>query len=280
MSLRSLFQSLTRRIRKGGKLIADPSLLVRKLKQQRLRRAPRYTPLTTTLLDHPTRAVDAASFLSAYRSIFEDEVYSFETSDPSPVIIDGGANVGLATLYWKKRWPEAEIVAFEPDPQVFEVLKWNCRKHGLSDVTLIQKGLWSEETTLRFHPDGADAGHVGEVHDEESSNASGDEVVTIPVVRLADYLHRPINFLKLDIEGAETEVLIDCQDVLTNVECLFVEYHSFVGKEQRLDELLHVLREAGFRIHAQPELVAERPFEQRPVDAGMDHRLNIFCYRV
>jgi FkbM family methyltransferase len=242
--------------------------------------------LTTTLLDHPTRLVDAASFLSAYRSIFEDEIYSFEPSGQSPVIIDGGANVGLATLYWKKRWPDAEIIAFEPDPQVFEVLEWNCKEHGHSGVTLIQKGLWSEETTLRFHSDGADAGHVEDMHGEDARNCAGDksdsndEVTRVPVVRLTEYLHRPVDLLKLDIEGAETEVLTDCQDLLVNVEHLFVEYHSFVGKEQRLDELLHVLRDADFRIHAQPELVAERPFEQRPDDAGMDHRLNIFAFRI
>lgn len=245
---------------------------------QRLQLYDRYVPTTTSLLDHPTRIVDTASFLSAYSAIFEDEIYAFEPDGKAPTIIDGGANIGLATLYWKKEWPEAEIIAFEPDPDIFDVLRWNCEAHNCSDVTLVKKGLWSEVTTLRFHSDGADAGHVGE--NASSDRAGKENITSVPVVPLAQFLDQPVDLLKLDIEGAETEVLLDCGDALDTVDHLFVEYHSYVNQEQRLDELLRALRESGFRIHVQPELVAEQPFVQRLNDHDMDQRLNIFGYRL
>ncbi|MCS4157958.1 FkbM family methyltransferase [Salinibacter ruber] len=245
--------------------------------RQRLRAYDRHTPTTTSLLDQPTRIVDTASFLSAYRAIFEDEIYAFKPADQTPSIIDGGANVGLATLYWKKKWPEADVTAFEPDPQVFEVLEWNCNQHGYPDVNLIQKGLWSKNGTLQFDPDGADAGQVRNNH--TATGKGRDDTESVRVVRLAKFLDQPIDLLKLDIEGAESEVLLDCEGALDTVENLFVEYHSYIDREQRVDEVLRVLRDSGFRIHIQPELVADQPFVQRLESYGMDHRLNIFAYR-
>ena len=275
-------QDTMRRIIPESVVECTKALGVRKVSKEiemmRLRRRSRYSPCETSLLEHPTRLTDPASFLSAYRAIFEEEIYEFVPADEPPTIIDGGANVGLATLYWKKKWSNADITAFEPDPQVFEVLRWNCEQHGYTDVNLIQRGLWSENTTLQFQSDGADAGHLK----EDPSTMTGevqDDTVSVPVVRLRPYLDQSIDLLKLDIEGAETEVLLDCEGALDTVQHLFVEYHSYIDQEQRIDEVLRVLRKTGFRIHIQPELVADKPFTQRLDSYGMDHRLNIFAYR-
>lgn len=225
------------------------------------------------MLGTPIQFVDAASLLSAHEAIFREEIYAFDAETSAPRIIDGGANVGLATLYWKRHFPEAEVIAFEPDPQVFEVLSNNIEAHGCSEVTLIQKGLWSEGGELTFQPDGADGGHIdGEPGEEET-------VHRIPVTRLPPYLEAPTDLLKLDIEGAEVEVLLDTEEALANVERVFVEYHSYVDKRQRLAELIGVLQRSGFRVHIHPELVASQPFIDRLDSYGMDHRLNIFAYR-
>lgn len=247
---------------------------------QRLRNYERYETTVTSLLDSPTRIVDAASFLSAYYAIFRDEVYNFESESEEPTILDGGANVGLATIYWKKKWPGANITAFEPDPYVFEALKWNCQKRDYEDVTLVQKGLWSEDTTLHFSQDGADGGHLDGTSSSIKTDSPDKGNVSVPVIRLVPFLNRPIDLLKLDIEGAEIEVLLDCEEHLDKVKHVFVEFHSYIEQEQRLDELLYVLRKSGFRIHIKPELVAKQPFLNRLDNNGMDHRLNIFGYRL
>jgi hypothetical protein len=137
---------------------------------------------------------------------------------------------------------------------------------------LNNKAVWIHDGGVEFEVEGGDAGAI---RDEAASS----ELLSVPTIRLRDLLDDPIDLLKLDIEGAETEVLIDCTGALTNVERLFVEYHSFAEEEQRLDALINVLQEAGFRLHLHPELVADRPFVERPYHAGMDHRLNIFAYR-
>ena len=269
-----MIDPITRRLKKGLRWATDPAYRHRRSEFQRLREEKRYVPGCTPLLGPPLQYVDAASFLSAHRAIFEDEIYAFQPQSNPPRIIDGGANIELATLYWKRQFPRAEVVAFEPDPQVFEVLRWNVDVHQCDGVTLIQKGLWSKEAELEFQPDGADGGHVDEV-----SSYRGD-TVRVPVTRLVPYLDEPVDLLKLDIEGAEVEVMRDAAGNLQDVQHLFVEYHSYVGEEQQVDEILGVLRDSGFRIHIQPELVAGQPFIERLESYGMDHRLNIFAYRV
>ena len=241
---------------------------------RRLQLFPRYRQDSTDLLGKSVRLVDGASFLSAYQQIFERELYSFSTSRENPKIVDCGANIGLCILYWKQLYPTAQITAFEPDPKVFETLVWNCKHWELTNVELINKAVWSSETELPFWSEGADAGRL--LEDSELNDKSSITVVT---ANLRDYLQGAVDFLKLDIEGAETEVLLHCADCLHRISHLFVEYHSFVGKEQGIDAILRVLRHADFRIHIQPELVSQKPFMEQLNNEGMDQRLNIFAYR-
>jgi hypothetical protein len=85
--------------------------------------------------------------------------------------------------------------------------------------------------------------------------------------------------LKIDVEGAECELLIGRHEWLADVRRVFVEYHSYPGREQRLDEILASLRAAGFRTHLQPELVSSLPFVKVRIDEGMDQRINIYAWR-
>jgi FkbM family methyltransferase len=264
---------IPRRLKEGVRWITDSSYRRKQSELHQLRKEDRFEAGSTTLLGTPLEYVDAASLLSAYKAIFEDEIYAFESDTDSPRIVDGGANIGLATLYWKQEFPDARIIAFEPDPEIFETLKRNIEHHACDDVTLVEKGLWSEEGRLEFQPDGADGGQMASVAESEVDEES------VPVTRLVPYLDERIDMLKLDIEGAEVEVLCDAAGHLGSVQNLFVEWHSYVGKKQRVDEILGVLRQAGFRIHIHPEFVSDRPFVQHLESYGMDHRLNIFAYR-
>jgi len=241
---------------------------------KRLQLFPRYRQDSTDLLGKSVRLVDGASFLSAYQQIFERELYCFSTSRENPKIVDCGANIGLCILYWKQLYPAAQITAFEPDPKVFEILVWNCKHWELTNVELINKAVWSSETELPFWAEGADAGRL-----LENSELNDKSSITVETANLRDYLQGAVDFLKLDIEGAETEVLLHYADCLDRISHLFVEYHSFVDKEQGIDDILRVLRDADFRIHIQPELVSPQPFVKQLRSNGMDQRLNIFAYR-
>jgi FkbM family methyltransferase len=237
----------------------------------RLQRMPRYEAASTTLLGKPLRILDAASFLSMEREIFQQGIYAFSTANESPRIIDGGANIGLSVLFFKDLFPGCRLTAFEPDPRVFAVLEENVRVHGSQGIELLQRALWSAETTLDFECEGADGGRVSRQRDTGGAS--------VQTVRLRDFLGERIDFLKLDIEGAETEVLDDCSDRLENVSNLFVEYHSFTSERQALDRLFGILADAGFRVHVHPSSHSPQPFLYRETQLGMDLQLNVFAFR-
>ena len=228
--------------------------------------------MTTDLLDSPVKLVDAASFLSAYYTIFCRQTYRFRTENPAPTILDCGANIGLSVLYFAREYPQSQILAFEPDTAIFGVLQDNAQVNQLSHVILMNKAVWDATGTLSFAPEGADSGRL-----VEDANESG--TYTVATINLRDYLDRPIDLLKLDIEGAETRVLANCQDMLGNVHNLFVEYHSYAGHPQTLHTLLQILHAAGFRLHVHADAPSPQPLYNRAQYAGMDMQLNIFAFR-
>lgn len=238
-----------------------------------LARMPRLEPVSVNLRGKCWSVPDGPSFAGMYHEHFIDDLFHFESSNPTPLFLDCGANVGVVTCFLKEKFPGARIVAFEPDSKCFAALQTNCG--GLIGVTCKPAAVWIENGTLEFDAVGADGGHLSDL----VLTGNGGTSVTVESVRLRDFLNEPIDFLKLDIEGAEIDVLADCADKLSNVERMFVEYHSFESQSQRLAEFFAILERAGFRVHAHSQMNAPQPFLQLPVYNKKDFRLNVFCQR-
>jgi FkbM family methyltransferase len=218
-------------------------------------------------------ASDPARTRAIHRSYFIKERYRFRSEREAPLVIDCGAHIGVSVHYWKFLFPDARVIAFEPDPDNFGALTANCS--GLSDVVLHNAAVWSCSGMLRFVARGSVGGHLSVLTGHCLTKAE----IEVPALRLRDFLAEPVDLLKLDIEGAEIDVLIDSIECLPNVKNIFVEYHSFYDRPQRLSTLFSVLEEAGFRLHALPELPAPQPFIERRIINNKDFRLNVFGTR-
>ncbi|NBD18850.1 MAG: FkbM family methyltransferase [Cyanobacteria bacterium] len=242
---------------------------------KKLHNSPRYTPLVTSVLGKPVKLIDGRSFYYSYKEIYEEEIYKFLTDNKKPVIIDCGSNIGLSILYFKSIYPDSDIIAFEPDPIAYKTLEANLKSFGYEDVEIYNKALWKEETTLEFGVEGADGGRI-----MQNKQESFKGQVKVPAVCLSNYLSQPVDFLKLDIEGAETAVLKECSDYLHQVKNLFVEYHSFWGQSQTINEILSILKDANFRVSIHSQFASGQPFVKQPLQLGMDLQLNIFAYRI
>ncbi|MFD2515631.1 FkbM family methyltransferase [Pontibacter locisalis] len=238
---------------------------------ERIKSIPRYVPGVTNLLNRKLRFVDSASFLFMYDEIFKKKIYAFRSTNNQPFIIDCGANIGLSILYFKQLYPGAKMLAFEPDPKVFQVLQANVSE--LENVEIKEKALWNEETKLEFFSEGADGGSVNALPTKVETN----EILT---EKLSHYLDRKVDFLKIDIEGAEVKVLTECESKLHLVQNIFVEYHSFVKGTQDLATLLGILERNNFRYHINsPGLSSAQPFVGLNTYNGMDMQLNIYAFQ-
>jgi len=239
----------------------------------RLGSLPRYKRTETIFCGKQIRIADATTFLSSYREIFKQEIYKFHTNETVPEIIDCGANIGLATIYFKQLFPAAKVDAFEPDPDLYKIMQFNISSLGLTNVNCLNNAISNTNATLLFLKEG---GHSGMLVDSQ-----GDDVVNVQAVRLKDFLEKKkyVNFLKIDIEGHEFNVLSDIKEQLAKVEYLFVEYHSFMDKNQVLGEMLELLTECGFKYYLKEAYDKRYPFLQKEIFLGMDLLVNIFCYR-
>ena len=176
----------------------------------RLEYSPRFSHTHAPLLGKRIALTDPYWYLFCYDEIFKDEIYKFKTDSAAPFIIDCGANIGLSVIYFKHLYPNARIVAFEPDEEIFEVLKLNVDTYEFKDVSLHSAAVWNSEGELSFQPDGSVGGRLWE----------GEGAKRVKTVRLKDFLNQKVDFLKIDIEGAELEVLRDCEEALANVDYL------------------------------------------------------------
>lgn len=189
--------------------------------------------------DYRVRIVNGPSFYMQYKDEFVRRIYDFKSNQQRPLIIDGGSNIGMSILYFKRIYPQARIVGFEPDPAIFGVLSENVVSNGLEDVRLINAGLGATTGTAKFVEDNSDGGRLDE----------GQSGITVRVERLSDYLSEPVDFLKLNIEGEELPVLLEAEasGKLGNIREMVLEYHGWPGGEQRLGAILQLLDRQGFR---------------------------------
>lgn len=197
-------------------------------------RLPRHEPGEAKLPFGVLRFVDALSLRWQYEEIVVEGRYDFTSAGPTPRIVDCGANIGLSVHRFKSLYPASTVVALEADSTIAEVLRENVRRLGLDKVQVVGAAAWIEDGVVGFQRDGGDSGRV------EESGAQ------IPAVRLASLIDEPVDLLKLDIEGAEFEVVRDLarSGALAHVRRLVCEVHGGEG-DGHLDELLTTLRTSG-----------------------------------
>jgi FkbM family methyltransferase len=222
---------------------------------------------------------DALSFLWQYWDIYVEEFYYFFTKNESPVIFDIGSNIGMSILYFRNLYPSSIITGFEPDGKIFDTLTKNLQSSGLSDpeIILTRAAVWVHNDGIDLNSNSADSSSI--VYPGNPVNS-----VKVPSIRLKDLLEKEshIDFLKMDIEGAEVIVLKDCEKSLDRVDNIFIEYHSSPGHSQDLDILLNILKTQGFRFQISSPFRYRKPFLRKYLHASpeMDLQINIFAFRI
>ena len=269
--LNNLIQGISKR---SAKLFQDPyrQFNINPITLKYLKHLPPGKHRTHAMLNGVLHYMNAQELLHAIKEIFIDEVYKVQLS-PAPTIIDCGANIGLSIIYLKRLFPDANIIAFEPDKTNFELLQRNMSSFHLNDVKLEQKAVWKENTVISFVNEGSMSSRI------EQASSSNDKVTAI---KLKDYLDRKIDFLKIDIEGAEFEVLKDIEPNLNLVQNMFFEYHGSFNQNNELVEILDIINKAGFSFYIkEASSVYNHPFLffQSQTKKQYDIQLNIFCFR-
>jgi FkbM family methyltransferase len=183
--------------------------------------------------------------------IFVNAEYDFEADATDPCIIDCGANLGMAILFFKARYPDARILALEPDPVTFSGLVHTIESNRLNGVEVEQAAVTEHGDTVTLYRSRSDPGSIVASIDRAWGGDTGDDV---RAVQLSDRIKTTVDFLKIDIEGAEYGVVRDlaASGAIRWVREAAIEYHSLPGMPDALEKMIEALESAGFDVRVSP----------------------------
>src|SRR5918992_2034739 len=185
----------------------------------------------------------------------EDVIIEYFRPKEGDIVIDIGAHIGLYTIIASKRvGANGKVVAIEANPSNFEMLNSNIKLNQLTNIISLNNAVYSKETKIKLYLPGEELGHTtyNTVMSDRARNE--DKFVEVSANTL-DYLLQlneitDVNWVKIDVEGAEFEVLKGAHNLLLNSKdiALLIEVHNLSGGTNLYRQILEFLRLYNFKI--------------------------------
>ena len=191
-------------------------------------------------------------FKNLSQEIFAKHIYYFETKSKSPSILDLGAHIGLSVLYFKKLFPQSKITALEPHPLSFALLKKNINQNNLSGIKIINAAVSAGENTrtLYVDPDWEWNSTSSFIPGSWTQNQKTQPIL-VKSEKFSHLLIHPTDIVKMDIEGAEWEILTQAREELQNISKLILESHYLKGNHA--NGLIKHLKKYGLALSNKPQ---------------------------
>jgi FkbM family methyltransferase len=174
---------------------------------------------------------DKTMDLGTYKQIFIDKEYDFIANVPPKTIIDAGANIGLSSIYFANKFPNAKIIAIEPEIENFEILERNVSKYP--NIIPLCAALWGTVGQIDLWDTGLGTNAYMTIQSDSHSLIKTPKLdllnhintITIKNI-LEDYDLERVSLLKMDIEGAEKEVFDNSRDWIQKIDSIIIELHE------------------------------------------------------
>lgn len=161
--------------------------------------------------------------LETFEEIFITNLYDVSLPFEPKTIVDAGANIGLASVFFHLKYPKAEIVAVEIEKQNMEQIKRNTK--GIENFELQQKGLFNRKAFFKVE-DPYNATNSFQIREVASSEPFDIESITLDEI-INHKNWQTIDILKIDIEGAEKELFeSNYENWLPKTKVIFIETHD------------------------------------------------------
>lgn len=162
---------------------------------------------------HVVRLRPASTDRIVFQQVLIWEQYDFDYPEPVRLVVDAGANIGLASVWFARRFPDATVVALELEPENAALLARNVA--ALPNVVPLHAAL---------RPDNRPVAAVGDDGEWAYVAQPGGTIQSVTPAELIAQ-HGPIDILKLDIEGGERDLLADSGDWIAQVRTIVAELH-------------------------------------------------------
>jgi FkbM family methyltransferase len=252
---------------------SDPAYRALHRFDRQLRAVPRFTRSTVSFEGRPIQICDSPSFLSAWDEIFINRIYDVGELPECPRLIDAGANIGLAALYWRRRYGAIRYIGFEPDPTIAAICRTNLVAWGVHG-TLIEAAVGPQAGEANFVGDGADGGRICDV-----PRGGIPQAIVVRVENLQDHLNAPVDLLKIDIEGAEAALLPSLESAVRQVRRFFVVWHCPPTGPSGVGDAIGMLERWGFSVYVQNVSWPEQMFAVAAEAKNFRQQLNLYAVR-
>ena len=167
-----------------------------------------------------------ASDLRTFVHVVADAGYELPFPVEPTVVVDAGANTGMASAYFAEQWPDALVIAVEPDEENFALLERHTAAYP--NVRRVRAALWTAPGTVPLSDPGE--GPWAYRVDVDGTVPATGTAVEVPAVDLptllADHGVDHVDVLKCDIEGSELEVFADSARWIDKVDVVVAELHD------------------------------------------------------
>lgn len=172
--------------------------------------------------------------ITMFKEIFIDDEYKVDSMESEPsVIFDLGSNIGLSVIYFKLKYPNSKIFAFEPDPNIFKKLKRNIDQ--FDDIYLFNLAVSDSSGVVEFfvYPNSSmSSSMTRRLPDQESIKVKSTTINQI----MDDENINSIDLMKMDIEGEEYKAVSAIKNI-NKVKNFIGEVHLDLMKESEGDFL-------------------------------------------
>ncbi len=183
-----------------------------------------------------TLPVQPQAYWTLYEILFAHAYRPLAAISPD-VVVDAGANIGLATVYLHELFPEARFICVEADPRNLPLLRRNLAQNGVrSDLIAAALASSAGQVTFRLHRAASDYSSSLSTGFPDAEYTTVQVPATTLRAVLASCGVRRVGLLKIDIEGGEFEVLDDSCGAMAELDYVTGEFHGFAGD---VDALIH-----------------------------------------
>ncbi len=184
-------------------------------------------PLQVKGIKHPVTLSNFNCDVTTFFQIFYAREYQIKNKSACNVIIDCGANVGLSAVWFANTYPDAKIIAIEPDPNNFLSLQNNTRYYP--NIVCLNKAVWPYETSVTVCDQGTGSWSLQTM---EAKKVGDNDIDAISISTLmAQFNIKFIDILKIDIEGAEKELFSqNYEPWLSKTGLIAIELHDNIDE--------------------------------------------------
>lgn len=186
--------------------------------------------------------------------IYDDTRFSIQASD---IVVDIGAHIGGFSIRAARLTSSGAVYAYEASSKNYSILELNRQINRMENLHIHNNAVSHQSGEMKFFIP-SDNGALGSLMQESDSPMETVQATTVTDI-INDNKIKQIDYLKMDVEGAEYDILLNCpSETLSKIQRIVMEYHEFEGDQRNHRDLVKLLQSNGFHVEVEDGIFPQK----------------------